>query len=177
MGYIRRSSRLHKDRGLPDLSSAPINYISLMRDADQKWEQVPNRREVIHDAMFHHMLKLLQSSRDDNMDAVATDWLLLGRYTSFCKSKWCQNLPTSFVRITDPLWGDRSDSVAVIVEDFTLKDANGRRLAITLDTPPSARDLVIPSLLPRLGHPVHSQTGVAPTVPSVASNRYCGRFS
>ena len=138
MGYIRRVIQLHTDRHLHNPSSAHINYISLITDAVRKWELVPNRREVIHDAMFHHMLKVATTSPSDDFHCAATDWSLLGRYTGFRKSEWCQDSPHSHARITDPLWGDRPDSVAVIAEDFVLKDADGIVIPITLSTPPSA---------------------------------------
>jgi hypothetical protein len=138
MGYIRRVIQLHTDRQLQNPTSAHINYISLMTDAIRKWEPVPNRHEVIHDAMFHHMLKVASTSQPDDFHCAATDWSLLGRYTGFRKSEWCQDSPHSYAPITDPLWGVRPDSVAVIAEDLVLKDANGIIIPVTLSTPPSA---------------------------------------
>ena len=137
MGYIRCALQLHRDRNLPNPLGAPVNYISLMTDAVRKWELVPNRREVIHDAMFHHLLRTSPSHHRDSLHAVATDWSLLGRYTGFRKSEWCQDSPHSYARITDPLWGDRPDSVALIAEDFILKDAHGVRVIVSPSTKPT----------------------------------------
>jgi hypothetical protein len=67
---------------------------------------------------------------------VATDWSLLGQYAGFRKREWCQDSPHVFARITDPLWDNRPDSVALIAEDFTLKDANGIQVPVTLSTSP-----------------------------------------
>jgi hypothetical protein len=137
MGYVRRVLQLHKDRHIPPPTTADVNYISIMTDAVRKWELVPNRRECIHDTMFLHMLQSRDSHHIDSFHSVATDWSLLGRYTGFRKSEWCQDSPRSFSRITDPLWGDKPDSIAVIAEDFTLKDAAGIVVPVTLATPPS----------------------------------------
>jgi hypothetical protein len=65
---------------------------------------------------------------------VATDWSLLGRYTGFRKSEWCQDSPHTYARITDPLWGDRPDSIALIAEDFVLKDAHGIHVVVSSST-------------------------------------------
>jgi hypothetical protein len=134
MGYVRRALQLHKDRQLPPPTSAPINYISIMTDAVRKWELVPNRQECINDAMFTHMLQSRDSHHGDSFQSVATDWSLLGRYTGFRKSEWCQDSPHHFLCITDPLWGNRPDSIAVIAKDFTLKDSNGITVPVTLAT-------------------------------------------
>ncbi|KAL3790760.1 hypothetical protein HJC23_010039 [Cyclotella cryptica] len=138
MGYVCRVLQLHKDRQLLPPTSAPINYISIMTDAVQKWALLPNRRECIHDGMFLHILQTRASHHVDSFHSVATDWSLLGRYTGFRKSEWCQDSPRCFHCITDPLWGNRPDSIAVIAEDFTLKDNNGLRVPVTLSTKPSS---------------------------------------
>jgi hypothetical protein len=93
MGYIRCALQLHHDRNLPNPQGTPVNYISLMTEAVRKWELVPNRHEVIHDAMFHHLLKTSSSHHMDSLHTVATDWSLLGGYTGFRKSEWCQDSP------------------------------------------------------------------------------------
>ena len=92
-----------------------------MTDAIQKWELVPNQCKVIHDKMFHHMLKVASTSQPDNFHSVATDWSLLGCYTGFRNSEWCQDSPHSYTHITDPLWGNHPDSIAVIAKDLSSK--------------------------------------------------------
>ena len=64
-----------------------------MTNAVWKWELVPNCQEVIHDDMFHHLLQISSSHHMDSIHAVATDWSLLGRYTGFQMSEWCQDSP------------------------------------------------------------------------------------
>jgi hypothetical protein len=108
-----------------------------MTDAVRKWELIPNRREVIHDAMFHHLLMTSSSHHKDSLHAAATDWSLLGRYTDFRKSEWCQDSPHIYARITDPLWGDRPNSIALIAEDFVLKNAHGIRVVVSPSTTPA----------------------------------------
>jgi hypothetical protein len=85
-----------------------------MTDVVRKWEIGPYCREVIHDKIFHHLLYTTSSHHEDSLHIVATDWFLLSRYAGFQKSKWCQNSPHTYARITDPLWGDHTNSVALV---------------------------------------------------------------
>jgi hypothetical protein len=137
MGYICHTLQLHRNQHLPNPQGALVNYISLMTNAVKKWELVPNRWEVIHDIVFHHMLCTSSSHNKDPLHAVATDWSLLDHYAGFCKSEWYQDSPCVHAHIMDLLWGDRSDSVALIAEDIILKDANVVHVPISLSTPAS----------------------------------------
>ena len=65
------------------------------------------------------------------------NWSLLGCYTGFRKREWCEDSPRFYNRITNPLWGDRPDLVALIAEEFVLKDAQGIQVAVTPSTSPS----------------------------------------
>ena len=86
MGYVNSALQLHCNCHLQNWQEAPVNYISLMTNAVRKWELVPNHCEVIHTAMFDHLLKTSSSHHEDSLHTATTDWSLLGRYTSFRKS-------------------------------------------------------------------------------------------
>jgi hypothetical protein len=88
--------------------------------------------------MFHHMIKVALTSLPNDLHSIATDRSLLGCYTGFRKSEWCQDSPHSYARITDPLWGNRPNSIAVIANDFVLKDIDSIVVTISLTTPTSA---------------------------------------
>ena len=87
MGNIRCTLQLHCNHHLPNLQGALVNYISLMTDAVWKWELVTNRQEVIHDKMFHYLLKAASTHHKDSLHTIAIDWSLLGCYTGFHKSE------------------------------------------------------------------------------------------
>jgi hypothetical protein len=57
-GYIKLACICHISLGLPDPRWAPTNFIKAITDVIKKYEKVPNRREMIHDAMYEHMLVL-----------------------------------------------------------------------------------------------------------------------
>ena len=137
MGYVHCILQLHRDQNLPDSQGALINYISLMTDAIKKWEFVPDRCEVIHYAMFQHLIHTSPSNHIDSLHAVAMDWYFLGHYIGFWKSEWCQDSSHDYGCIANHLMRDRPDSIVLIAEDFILKDANGITILIMLATPAS----------------------------------------
>ncbi len=66
-------------------------------------------------------------SLQDSFVRAVTDWIILGAYTGYQKSKWCNNHPEKFERIIDPQWGSRAAALAVIAEDFSFMTATGSR--------------------------------------------------
>ncbi len=53
------------------------------------------------------------------------DWIILGAYTGFRKSEWCNDHPEIFEKITDPQWGSRVAALVVIAKDFHFASATG----------------------------------------------------
>ena len=53
MGYIKQVIALHIGRGMPNPRLAVIDYIKKMSNAVKKYEDVPKRKEMISDGMFH----------------------------------------------------------------------------------------------------------------------------
>ena len=122
----------HTSLGLADPRRAPINFIKTITDAVKKFEKVPNRREMIHDSMYEHMLVLYEKYYTKDPDCLLVslcEWMFLGRYTGFRREEWCNEKSTEYTRITDPLWvGNATRSVAI--EDFTFFDAKGAPIKI-----------------------------------------------
>ena len=128
MGYIKQALALHTDRGLPNPRLADIDYIKIMSNAVKKYESVPKRQEMISDGMFHFIARLTKRASQDSFVRAVTDWIILGAYTGFRKSEWCNDHPVDFETITDPQWGTRATSLAIIAEDFSFATCTGARL-------------------------------------------------
>ena len=125
MGYIHQAIRCHTDRQLPSpRSGVPVDYISLMTDAVRKYEQVPHRREMIHDPMMREIMSRHTRALPNSLDSALCDWIFLGRYSGFRKSKWCNDHPFTFLTIEDPLWLG-PNAVSFIAEDFTFYGPTG----------------------------------------------------
>ena len=58
--YVKAVAALHKDRDLPSPYSAPDDYITIVLKAIKKFEKQPDRREMIHDEMIHHIEKMVE---------------------------------------------------------------------------------------------------------------------
>jgi len=56
--------------------------------------------------------------------------LFLGRYTGFRCEEWCNEKPTEYTRIIDPLW-EGNDARSMVIEDFAFFDAKGAPVKIT----------------------------------------------
>jgi hypothetical protein len=130
--YIKLACLCHTSLGLADPRRAPINFIKTITDAVRKFEKVPNRREMIHDSMYEHMLVLYEKYYTKDPDCLLVslcEWMFLGRYTGFRREEWCNEKSNEYTRITDPLWvGNATRSVAI--EDFTFFDAKGAPIKI-----------------------------------------------
>jgi hypothetical protein len=57
-GYIKQAIECHKCRQLPSPELADINYVKIITNTVKKYEKVPNRREMIHDVMFQHIIQI-----------------------------------------------------------------------------------------------------------------------
>ena len=127
LGYIKQTVALHTDCGLPSPKLANLDYIKIMTNAVKKYKDVPKCQEMISNGMFHFMARLARRSSQDSFVHAITDWIILGAYTGFRKSEWCNDHPEMFEKITDPQWGSRTAALAVIAEDFSFATATGSR--------------------------------------------------
>ncbi len=80
---------------------------------------------MISDGMFHFIARLAKRSSQDSFIRAVTDWIILGAYTRFSKSEWCNNHPVDFEKITNPQWGTRATCLAIIMDDFRFATATG----------------------------------------------------
>ena len=92
------------------------DYIKLVLDSVKSYESVPRRRHMITDGMMHWMIAQANHSGIDSSTAAIVDWTILGRYTGFRKSEFCQSSQHSYTRIDD--WPHRPP-LAFIEDDFT----------------------------------------------------------
>ena len=133
-GYIRVAVKCHTDLHLPSPRTAKVDYVGVILDAVRKYEKVPNRREMIHDAMYTQLLAMykthVKSSPDELLPALI-EWLLLARWVGPRKSEWCSDSPTTYKTIDDEYWGDRPNALPFIFEDFTFTDSAGREVVIS----------------------------------------------
>ena len=133
-GYIRAAVKCHTDRRLPSPRTAAIDYVAVILDAVKKYEKVPNRREMIHDAMYDQILAMYKSgvkSSPDELRPALIEWLLLARWVGPRKSEWCSDSPTQYKTIDDEFWGDRPNALPFIFDDFVFLDSGGRVIPIT----------------------------------------------
>jgi len=73
---------------------------------------------MILDSMFHHIAALSKRASDNSFVQAVVDWITLGCYTGFQKSKWCSNHHDTFAAIDDPNWGHRPKALPIIASDF-----------------------------------------------------------
>eukprot|EP00956_Cyclotella_meneghiniana_P012883 scaffold18357_cov62-Cyclotella_meneghiniana.AAC.1 len=127
--------KCHTDRNLPSPRSAPVDYVGVILDAVRKFEKVPDRREMIHDAMYTHMLSQYRTHVATSPDALVPaliEWLILARWVGPRKSEWCSDSPTKYKVIDDEYW-DGPDALPFIFEDFVFLTASGQEIKITKD--------------------------------------------
>lgn len=136
MGYIGQAVELHTQRNLPSPRSADIDFVRIITEAVRKYEKVPDRREMIHDAMYLEMVRLYKKYLPSDPDCLVValcEWMFLGRYVGFRKSEWTHKHKTNFEKIDDPEWGDRPAALGLILEDITFYSASGRPVHVTKD--------------------------------------------
>ena len=127
--------KCHTDRNLPSPRSAPVDYVGVILDAVRKFEKVPDRREMIHDAMYTHMFSQYRTHVSSSPDALVPaliEWLLLARWVGPRKSEWCSDSPTKYKVIDDEYW-DGPDALPFIFNDFVFLTADGQKIQITKD--------------------------------------------
>ena len=123
--YLKDACSLFKARKIPHVPPLDTDYIHIILTTLQRYEDVPNRRNMITDDMMHWLLRVAKGlSQDDELVAIL-DWLILGRYSGFRKSEWCQSSMSTFETITD--WPGQPP-LAFIFSDFRYLDRNEGRL-------------------------------------------------
>lgn len=131
--YVKAAAGLHRDRDLPSPHGAPTNYITIVLNAVQKFEKQPNRREMIHDEMIHHLEAIRSSYAPDSLEAALIDWIYLGRFAGYRSIEWCQTKQREYLKIDHPNWeGPRA--YAFIADDFQFYNAQKQPLSDLANT-------------------------------------------
>jgi len=102
------------------------DYTDIVYDAVKKYETVENRRNMISDSMMTWLLFSSKKSSLDSAVSAMVDWIILGRYTGYRKSEWCQSSQTSFETVDE--WPGKPPR-AMMLGDFTFLDKNERRIS------------------------------------------------
>lgn len=132
--YIKDTYDLFRERKISFLPIDDTDYVDLIIKTVQKYEDVDNRRNMITDSM---MLCLHREARRQHMDSEVSaiiDWLILGRYTGFRQSEWCQTSQSTYKKIEN--WPGQPP-MAMILSDFVFLDKNERRINVNKRTRPS----------------------------------------
>ena len=115
--YVNAATKLHCGRDLPSPYGADIDYITVVLKAVKKYEKQPDRRDMIHDEVIHHMEKQRQAHNHDTLEAALLDWIYLGRFVGYRSIEWCQQHHHKFQTIENRLWTGPT-CYAFIDEDF-----------------------------------------------------------
>ncbi|EJK69324.1 hypothetical protein THAOC_09426, partial [Thalassiosira oceanica] len=101
--------------------------LGVILNALDNYEKVPDdRRNMITDEMMHFLYRQAATAHRDSLPKALFDWILLGRYTGFRRSEWCQTRMFSYQRLDD--WPGRQPAEAFIKADFVFLDKRKRRL-------------------------------------------------
>ena len=130
--YLKAACKLFKDRKLSTYAHDSPDFVRIILDAVKNYEKVPNRRNMITDEMMIWLLsQSTNPSTSDDATTAIVDWIILGRYTGFRKSEWCQSTLTKFEKITE--WPGHP-ALAFVATDFVLMGPGQQRITITSDT-------------------------------------------
>ena len=113
--YLTDACALFKARNIPHVPTLDTDYMDIILKTLQRYEDIPDRRHMITDGMMHWLVKTSQTLSEDCELTAILDWVILGRYTGFRKSEWCQSSLSKFAVIED--WPGRPP-LAFILSDF-----------------------------------------------------------
>ena len=121
--YIKDMDKLFEERGIP--YRYDHDPLSVILKALDDYEKVPNRRHMITDEMMHYMRKQIKDQPPDGLTKALFDWIVLGRYTGFRRSEWCQTTKTKYETLDE--WPGQP-AKAFIKTDFVFLTRTKRRL-------------------------------------------------
>ena len=131
--YVKAAISLHIDRSLPSPQHAETNYIKIVLKAVSKFEKQPNRRDMVHDEMVHHIESQRHLYPQDTLESALADWLYLGRFVGFRGIEWCQTTQKQYLKINHPLW-EGPKSYAFVSDDFTFFTDNKQQVTVFTTT-------------------------------------------
>lgn len=94
---------------------------------------MPNRHEPITKAMILHWAKIAKTAHPDSFIAAVYDWMVVGKYAGFWKSKWLQDAAKykcsgNYMRNID------GTVKAFVLADFKFRDACNRKISVKRKT-------------------------------------------
>ena len=131
--YVKAAKKLFQQRRLPVTPVLDTDYVQVIIHTLQRYENVPKRRNMISDAMMHWLKKHPKHGQDSALSAIV-DWLVLGRYTGFRKSEWCNTSQSTYDKIEN--WPGQP-ALAFVSSDFTFLDKYERTFPVTQTTNPA----------------------------------------
>ena len=129
--YITDAYKLFDDRKVRDTPATGVNYVNLILTTHANYESVPRRRNMITDDMARWLLADAKCHSHNSLPSAIADWVLLGRYTGFRRSEWCQTRLSVYDTIEE--WPGHV-AQAFLFRDFTFLDAGERTVPLTPET-------------------------------------------
>ena len=126
--YLTSAQALFKARRLPYTPSIDTDYVDIIMHAVKRYESVPNRRKMITDQMTHWLIREAKGLPLDHELRSLLDWVIVGRYTGFRKSEWCQSSQKKYEVILE--WPGQPP-LAIIATDIHYLGENEQRLSHT----------------------------------------------
>ena len=123
VNYLTAAYKLFRDRTLRFDSKE--DYVAIILTALNSYEDVADRRNMITDGMARWFVDQAKLDGPDSAMSAITDWIILGRYTGFRSSEWCQITQSSYARIDK--WPG-TPSLAFTRDDFTFSGTDERQL-------------------------------------------------
>ena len=121
--YMKEALAIFVERRLPH-DSKP-DFLAIITKAHSDYENVPNRRRMITDGMMAWLIKQADNAPLDSEIRAIVDWIIVGRYTGYRSSEWCQECQKDYARING--WpGD--PALATTRNDFAFLGNNERRI-------------------------------------------------
>ena len=121
--YLKQAYLLFEKRKLPFVSDH--SYVSTILRAVKDYEDVKGRRRMITDSMTVWLIEQAEKSGPDSAIRAIVDWIIIGRYSGFRSSEWCQESQNKYARIAD--WPG-NPSMAVTRNDFGHLDKHERKI-------------------------------------------------
>lgn len=125
--YITDAMTLFDALNLPIRNLQTIDHVKMVLDTVKKYESVPNRRNMITDSMMIWLQRKAASCNQDAEVFAMVDWIILGRYTGFRQSEWCQTKATSYSTKMDL---PDNPAEAMLLADMVFLDKNERIINI-----------------------------------------------
>ena len=124
-GYLRAAAGLSKHAQLADptrnFEGKLADPIQRVLHEQKRWEEMPNRRELVEPIMIDDMWELCKLLSIDSLEYALYDWNVLGQVFGFRLSEWAQNEED---KKNYPKKAVDGTSLAFIIDDFIFLGKN-----------------------------------------------------